>query len=149
MYIFIDAYTWYPWKRAWQPAPVFLPGESPWTEELCGLQSMESQRVRHDWVTKNAHRWYKLGDMVKVEEKTGMTKFFSTNNSMEFIFTFFYVYKSLCVWLWCLSVLKRKFTAFVSLLYMRLGVKHTTYTTSLIFRTNLWDEHYNPYFIEE
>ena len=22
-----------PWRRAWQPAPVFLPGESPWTEE--------------------------------------------------------------------------------------------------------------------
>ena len=22
-----------PWKRAWQPTPVFLPGESPWTKE--------------------------------------------------------------------------------------------------------------------
>ena len=22
-----------PWRRAWQPMPVFLPGESPWTEE--------------------------------------------------------------------------------------------------------------------
>ena len=22
-----------PWKRAWQRTPVFLPGESPWTEE--------------------------------------------------------------------------------------------------------------------
>jgi len=22
-----------PWKRAWQPTPVLLPGESPWTEE--------------------------------------------------------------------------------------------------------------------
>ena len=27
---------------------VFLPGESPWTEEPGGLQSMRSQRVRHD-----------------------------------------------------------------------------------------------------
>ena len=27
-----------PWKRAWQPTPVFLPGESPWTEEPGGLQ---------------------------------------------------------------------------------------------------------------
>ena len=24
----------------WQPTPVFLPGESPWTEEPGGLQSM-------------------------------------------------------------------------------------------------------------
>ena len=30
------------------PMPVFLPGESPWTEEPGGLQSMRSQRVRHD-----------------------------------------------------------------------------------------------------
>ena len=21
----------YPWRRAWQPSPVFLPGESPWS----------------------------------------------------------------------------------------------------------------------
>ena len=27
-----------PWRRAWQPTPVFLPGESPWTGELGGLQ---------------------------------------------------------------------------------------------------------------
>ena len=29
-----------PWRRAWQPTPVFLSGESPWTEEPGGLQSM-------------------------------------------------------------------------------------------------------------
>ena len=28
-----------PCRRAWQPTPVFLPGESPWTEEPGGLQS--------------------------------------------------------------------------------------------------------------
>ena len=37
-----------PWKMAWQPTPVFLPGESQWTEEPGWLQSMGSQRVRHD-----------------------------------------------------------------------------------------------------
>jgi len=37
-----------PWRRAWQPTPVFFPGESPWTEESGGLQSMGSQRVRHN-----------------------------------------------------------------------------------------------------
>ena len=41
-----------PW-RTWQPTPVFLPGESPWTEEPGGLQSTGLQRVRHDWVTKH------------------------------------------------------------------------------------------------
>ena len=42
------------WRRAWQPTPVFLPGESPWTEEPGGLQSMGSQRVGHDWATKHS-----------------------------------------------------------------------------------------------
>ena len=37
------------WRRAWQPTSVFLPGESPWTEEPGGLQSTELHRVGHDW----------------------------------------------------------------------------------------------------
>ena len=44
-----------PWRRAWQPTPVFLLGESPWTEESSGLQSMRSQRVGQDWATKDTH----------------------------------------------------------------------------------------------
>ena len=42
-----------PWRRAWQPAAVFLPGESPWTEGAGGLQSRGSQRVRHSWARKH------------------------------------------------------------------------------------------------
>ena len=37
-----------PWRRPRQPTPVFLPEESPWIEVPDGLQSMGSQRVRHD-----------------------------------------------------------------------------------------------------
>ena len=37
-----------PWRRAWQPTPVFLPGEFPWTEESGRPQSMGYQRVGHD-----------------------------------------------------------------------------------------------------
>jgi len=36
------------WRRAWPPTPVFLLGESPWTEEPGRLQSMGSKRVRHN-----------------------------------------------------------------------------------------------------
>ena len=42
-----------PWSRKWQPAAVFL--EIPWTEEPGGLQSMQSQRVTHDWVHTHTH----------------------------------------------------------------------------------------------
>ena len=42
-----------PWRRERLPTPVFLPGESPWTEELGGLQSMGLQKVGHDWATRH------------------------------------------------------------------------------------------------
>ena len=42
-----------PWSRKWQPTPVFLPGESPWTEEPGGLRSAGSQRVGHDLATEH------------------------------------------------------------------------------------------------
>ena len=38
-----------PWRRAWQPTPVLLPGKAPQTEKPGGIQSMRSQRVGHDW----------------------------------------------------------------------------------------------------
>ena len=44
-------HTWVrkiPWRRTWQPTPVYLPGESPWTEEPGGLQSTGLQRVGQD-----------------------------------------------------------------------------------------------------
>ena len=48
-------HTWMgriPWRRKWPPTPVFLLGESHGqTEEPGGLQSMGSQRVKHDRVT--------------------------------------------------------------------------------------------------
>ena len=35
-------------RRAWQPTPVFLPGESPWTEEHGKLWYIGSHRVGHN-----------------------------------------------------------------------------------------------------
>jgi len=37
-----------PWQEAWQPTPVFFPGEFPWIEKPGGLWSMRSQSVGHD-----------------------------------------------------------------------------------------------------
>ena len=44
-----------PWRRKWQPTPVFLPGESL-RQKPGGLQSMGNQRVRHDYSTEIQHR---------------------------------------------------------------------------------------------
>ena len=39
-----------PWRRTWQPTPVFLPGEFHGQRSLVGY-SPWSQRVGHDWAT--------------------------------------------------------------------------------------------------
>ena len=38
-----------PWRRAWHPTPVTLPGESPWTEDPGRLLSMGSKRTGHKY----------------------------------------------------------------------------------------------------
>ena len=40
-----------PWRREWQPTPVFLPGKSHGRKSLQAMGSMGLQRVGHDWVT--------------------------------------------------------------------------------------------------
>ena len=40
-----------PWRKVWQPIPLFLPGESHGQEEPGRLQSMVSQRVGTWWAT--------------------------------------------------------------------------------------------------
>ena len=40
-----------PWRRKWQPAPVFLPGEPP-GQRSPGGYSPRGHRVGHDWVAK-------------------------------------------------------------------------------------------------
>ena len=60
-----------PWGRAWQPTPAFWPGEFPWMEEPGELQSMGSQRVRHDWATKhgNSNKCYRQGSWVDANSR--------------------------------------------------------------------------------
>ena len=47
------------WRRTQQPTPVFL--RIPWTEEPARLQSIESQRVAHNWTNLACvHTWDKM-----------------------------------------------------------------------------------------
>ena len=41
-------------SMARRATPVLLPGETPWTEEPGGLQSIGSQRVGYNWATKHS-----------------------------------------------------------------------------------------------
>ena len=41
-----------PWRREWQPTPVFMPGESDRQRSLAGCTPSGCKRVRHNWSTK-------------------------------------------------------------------------------------------------
>ena len=48
-----DHWVWkIPWRSAWQPTPVILPGESHRQRSLVGYSSWGQKRVRHDLVPK-------------------------------------------------------------------------------------------------
>ena len=41
-----------PWRKKWQPTPVFFAGKSHIQREPGGLQSIGSQRVKHNLLTE-------------------------------------------------------------------------------------------------
>ena len=59
-----------PLRRVWQPTPVFLSGVSPWTEVPGRLQSIWSQKVEHDWVTKHTFTHLKCLFLAHIKSKT-------------------------------------------------------------------------------
>ena len=45
-----------PWKRKWQPTPVFSPGKSHGQRRLVGYSPCDCKRVRHNLVTQQQQR---------------------------------------------------------------------------------------------
>ena len=45
-----------PWRRAWPPTPVFLPGESPWTEEPGGYSPWGCTESDTTEATQHTHK---------------------------------------------------------------------------------------------
>ena len=66
------------WRKGWQPTPVFLSGEFPWTEETGRLQSMVLQRVRHNWVTNTftLHFYIKTRHLANPQTEEHVVEFF-------------------------------------------------------------------------
>ena len=44
-----------PWRKQWQPTPVFLLGEFHGPRSLAGYSPYGSQKVRHDWARTCTH----------------------------------------------------------------------------------------------
>ena len=49
---FISGWGKTPWRRKWEPTPVFLPGESHGQRGLAGYSPWGFKRVRHNLATK-------------------------------------------------------------------------------------------------
>ena len=45
-----------PWRRKWQPPPIFLPGKSHGQRSLAGYSPWGHKRVRHNLVTKQPQK---------------------------------------------------------------------------------------------
>ena len=50
-----------PWRREWQPTPVFLPGEPHGQRSLEGYSPQGHKRVRHDWKTNTMSEFRVFG----------------------------------------------------------------------------------------
>jgi len=49
-----------PWRRKWQPTPVFLPGEPQGQRSLVGYSTQGHKRVGHDLVIKQQQEVIKI-----------------------------------------------------------------------------------------
>ena len=54
-----------PWRRTWQPTPVFLPGKLHRQRSLAGYSPWCRKRIGHDLATKQQQVWYNLRNFAK------------------------------------------------------------------------------------
>ena len=57
-----------PWRRAWQPTPVFLPGESSGQRRLASYSSWGHKESDATEATEHAHMYLATGDTERVKQ---------------------------------------------------------------------------------
>ena len=74
-----------PRRRKCQPTPVFLPGKSHEQRSLAGyIQSMGSQRVRHDWLSTHTYpRYMTWLQHERKSQKSSQVKFHYLKNKSQ------------------------------------------------------------------
>ena len=89
-----------PWRRDRQPTPVFLPGESSWTEESGRLQYMRSQTdmtVQHVYCFKAFSSWLQYFLYTEQMQRIFLhlvNEFCLSFNFLAFFYIYIYIYMS-------------------------------------------------------
>ena len=83
-----------PWRRKWQPTPVFLPGKSHGRRSLAGCSPRGHKRAGHGWATEHARngswapgRLALLRPSHRLPLQGFACALFSTRNALPFIST--------------------------------------------------------------
>ena len=61
-----------PWRRKWQPTPVFLPGRLHWQKSLTGYCLWGQKRVRHNLATKQEKQFSQTWALGRGKEWEGI-----------------------------------------------------------------------------
>ena len=65
-----------PWRRKWQPTPIYLPEKSDGQRSLAGYSPWGHKRVRHSWTTKQQqHIIIFLGNKICIYERVAHASF--------------------------------------------------------------------------
>ena len=88
-----------PWRRAWSPTPVFLPGE--FVDRPGGLQSMELQWIGHDWVSDSHSRPWKMYCLGHISSLQVSHQFFCYRKTWEQAFWVTEQSAQLALWFLC------------------------------------------------
>ena len=61
-----------PWRKKWQPIPVFLPGKSHGQRSLVGNCPLGHKRVRHNLATQRQQQIYRMyNELMEIHQKRG------------------------------------------------------------------------------
>ena len=74
-----------PWRRAWQPTPVFLPRESHGQKSLGGYSPWGRKESNATWQLNNTLRYQKLNYQTEIQstKNTGIFSYFKKNTGQE------------------------------------------------------------------
>ena len=91
-----------PWRRQWQPTPVFLPGISHGQRSLVGYSPWRCKRVGHDWGTTQQQHNIHLKGMILC--KIFLLTFFHCALYLEYIFLLSQYWFLFLMTAWCLII---------------------------------------------